>query len=166
MSVTVILQWQWCRRRGAGGWKRIPKSSDLVKIRAKSMEIWAKSVKTFAKSLRILAKSLKIWAKSKKIRAKMAPNVLWFEKMAPIASSEIRSSWENIRTKNGQNFFRAKILRTPKICLLLTHIFSEAWGTTPRYLQTSSLRYLNQRQKLHEDSCMRLHVLYRTSTMR
>jgi len=49
---------QWCRRRGASA----PKFFDLVKIRAKSLEIWAKSVKTFAKSL--------------KIQAKMAPNVL------------------------------------------------------------------------------------------
>jgi len=63
-SIHTLLK-QRCRRRGL---KRIPRSSDLVKIRAKSVEIWAKSVKTFAKSLKICAKYLKILAKK-------APNV-------------------------------------------------------------------------------------------
>ena len=52
----------WCSRRGCRGWKRIPKTFDLVKIRAKSIklraksvEIWQKCVKTFAKALYVLA---------------------------------------------------------------------------------------------------------------
>jgi len=59
---------QWCRRRGCSGCNRTPKRFDIVKIQAKSGEIWAKSVKIFAKSL-------KIWANSLKIREKMALNV-------------------------------------------------------------------------------------------
>ena len=34
---------QWCRTRGCKGWKRILKSLDLSKIRAKSVKIWEKS---------------------------------------------------------------------------------------------------------------------------
>ena len=63
----------WCRRCGC---KRILKSFDLVKYLLKSLKIWAKSVETFATFL-------KIWANSFKIQSKMAPNMLWFEKMAP-----------------------------------------------------------------------------------
>jgi len=51
----------WCRW---WGWKHTVKIFDLVKILAKSVEIWAKSLKTFTNFL-------KIWAK-------MAPNMLWF----------------------------------------------------------------------------------------
>jgi len=63
-------------------------------------------------------------------RAKMAPNLLWFEKigaqrvqnhMKTFFSFQKRSSWENTRTKKWlKNFsgkfgeIRAKILRTPK----------------------------------------------------
>jgi len=43
--------WYLWRKRGWRGCKRIPKTSDLVKIRAKSMEIWAKCGDTFVKSL-------------------------------------------------------------------------------------------------------------------
>jgi len=58
-----------CSGVGGRGCKRIPKSFDLLKIRAKSLKIWAISLKIQTKSLNILAKFLKIWAK-------MAPNVV------------------------------------------------------------------------------------------
>ena len=38
------LRQNWCRRRGCRGGNRTPKSFDLMKIRAKSEEIWAKYV--------------------------------------------------------------------------------------------------------------------------
>ena len=136
---------QWCRRRGCRECKRIPRSFDLLKIRAKSVEIWTKSVKTFTNAL-------KIWAESQKIQAKMAPNILRIEKngtqLAFIEekwrstcfnlikkmasqitwrpSSEIWFLWKNIHTKIGQKFFRAslgkfgqKSFAPPNICLLL-----------------------------------------------
>jgi len=31
---------RWCSRRGCWGWKRTPKTFDLVKIQAKSVEFW------------------------------------------------------------------------------------------------------------------------------
>ena len=68
---------------GVGGCKRTPKTLDLSKIWEKSLKIQAKSLKIWAKSLKIREKSLKIWAQSLKSRAQMAPNVVWFENMAP-----------------------------------------------------------------------------------
>jgi len=53
--------WNWWRRQWCRGYNGTPKSFDLVKIRAKSLniwekyvEIWAKYEKTFAKSLYVL----------------------------------------------------------------------------------------------------------------
>jgi len=96
----LISYIQWCRRRGCSGWKRIPKRFDLVKIRAKSVEIWAKCVKTFAKSLDVHcflnngAQNqradvflevifLFFSGKLRKIWAKTVLDVLWFEKNTP-----------------------------------------------------------------------------------
>jgi len=50
----------WCRRRG---WKRIPKSFDLVTFPAQFCKMGAKSLKTFTYSLKIWAKFLEIWKK-------------------------------------------------------------------------------------------------------
>jgi len=91
-------QKQWCRRRVC---KRTPKSFDLLKIRAKSLEI--------------LAKSLKIWAK-------MAPNVCrkigedHFFVVTP------KNGWQKLHNFLGKNCttFWAKILRTPKNLLAPT----------------------------------------------
>jgi len=53
---------QWCGRWGCRGWKRTPKSFDLLKIRTKSLKIRAKSVKILAKSMSMFAKCLQFWA--------------------------------------------------------------------------------------------------------
>ena len=50
----INYYYHWCRRRWCKGCNRTPKTFDLVKIHAKSVEIWAKFVKTFAKSLYVL----------------------------------------------------------------------------------------------------------------
>jgi len=82
----------------------------------------------------------KIWARVLKIRVKMAPNVVWLQKVAPKVCrknmktffrsyTKKRFSWSLWRicvgkscTKNFSGKFlgkSGKILRTPKICLLL-----------------------------------------------
>ena len=67
---------QWCWRWGCKWCKCNTKSFDLLNIRAKSLKI-------LAKSLKIWKKFLKIWTSSLKTQAKMAPNVIWIQKMAP-----------------------------------------------------------------------------------
>jgi len=106
----------WCRRRGC---KRTRKNFDLMRIRAQSFKILAKSLKTFTNSLKIWANSLKIWAK-------MAPNMLWFEKMVPKTTRravflEFSFFWVSSRASLG--VFGQKSWAPPKICLLL-HLFT------------------------------------------
>jgi len=103
---------QWCRWRGCRRCKRT--FFDLVKIRAKSVEIWENFVKTFEKSL-------KIWANSIKIRAKMAPISLWFDENSAhlplIWKISLKITWKS--HKKWPNIFRAKIFRIPKNYLLI-----------------------------------------------
>jgi len=96
---------------GVQGCKCTPKCFDLVKIRAKSVEVCAKFVKTFIKPLKIYANSIKIRAKI------WRPTCFALKKWRP-------KSYE-IRIKCGPKFFRAilgkfgqKYFSSPKICLL------------------------------------------------
>ena len=67
---------QWCRGWGCMDFKRTTKSFDLPKIRAESLIVWEKPLKN--------------WTKFLKIPAKMTPNLVWFEKMAPIVCRKTR----------------------------------------------------------------------------
>ena len=118
---------QWCWKQGCKWCKCNTKSFELLNIRAKS--------------LKILAKYMNTWTTSLKIRAKMAPNVIWIQKMAPnvcrkthedvfFGSSHQKrfswSLWEQIcwqqSHKNLSGIFlevRAKILWIPNNCLLI-----------------------------------------------
>jgi len=141
---------QWCRRRGCRECKRTPKSFDLVKIREKSLKIWANVWKNFEKSFDVLlfwksgaqnknanrffgvnffsflqasdGKFGQVWGNL----GKMAPDVLWFEKYAPKMKGNVvvfgGHFWEFFSGKLREIW--AKILRNPKICLLL-HLCSE-----------------------------------------
>jgi len=138
---------QWCRLRGCRGCQLTPKSFALLRIWANSLKIRAKSLKIWALSLKIWAKSLKIWAKSLKIRAKMAPNVVWLQKMAPNVCRKTQDDLlgevtpkkglhdlcgkifgRKSRTKSFQKHlgkFGQKSFAPPKICLLL-HLWADS----------------------------------------
>ena len=76
----------WCRRRGCSRWKYIPTSFDLVKIRAKSVEIWAKSLKILSNSRKYEQK----WRPT-------APKITWraFFWMSLFMESHFGQVWEN-----------------------------------------------------------------------
>jgi len=105
------------------GCKCTPKSSDFVKIREKSRDVWAKYVKTFAKSLKNLGKL-------PKNTIKMVSNVLSVAKLVPnhmktffwrYPKSGLHAMYERWPTIFPCKFRKilAKILRTLKMCVLL-----------------------------------------------
>ena len=124
---------QWCMRRGCRGCNRTPKCIDLVKIWAKSLKIQAKSMEIWAmwkssrnpwKSVQTPKKYAQKWRPTCFDLIKMAPNVLWFEKMWPKITWTSHKWPKNFSGNFGE--IRAKIFRTPKICLLL-HLWQYVW---------------------------------------
>jgi len=114
---------QWCRGRVC---KRTPKSFDLVKIMAKSVELWAKSVK-------ILKSGQTSWKYEQKRRPMCFGLKKWRRKShEDFLLADIRNT-VFISTKSGPKFFRASLRRfgqksfaPPKICLLL-QLWMRGW---------------------------------------
>jgi len=107
---------------GGKGCKCTSKKFDLSKFLAKSLEI-------LSNSLEILAKSLKIWAKS----GKMAPNVVWFQKMAPnLVRKNIKTFFWRSHQKNRQDRCRRSFASK-----FAQKLFRQTWEILSKIFRTA-----------------------------